>query len=155
MFSFLSPKFQPRQQPQQPKRVFKSTVAAPIEAESRDNYNVSRKVVGTDACAKVGLDKLGITNPTTIHRNLTFQELFEHEQANNEGVVAKAEYGDTFTVYTGKYTGRSPKDKWVVLNEGSESAENIDWNEINQSTTPEVFDELYDKAVAHFNTLDR
>lgn len=86
---------------------------------------------------------------------MTFQELFEHEQANNEGVVASAEYGDTFTVYSGKYTGRSPKDKWVVYNEGSQSAENIDWNEINQATTPEVFDELYDKAVAHFNTLDK
>jgi ATP-dependent phosphoenolpyruvate carboxykinase len=58
-------------------------------------------------------------------------------------------------VYTGKYTGRSPKDKWVVLNPGSESAENIDWNNINRSTSPEVFDELYDKAVDHFNTLDK
>lgn len=112
-------------------------------------------MIGTDACAKVGIDSLGITNPTTIYRNLTFQELYEHEQANNEGKVAKAEYGDTFTVYTGKYTGRSPKDKWVVLNEGSQSAENIDWNNINRSTEPWVFDELYDKAVDHFNTLDK
>jgi phosphoenolpyruvate carboxykinase (ATP) len=86
---------------------------------------------------------------------LTFQELYEHEQANSEGIVAKAEYGDTFTVYTGKYTGRSPKDKWIVLNEGSQSAENVDWNDINRSTTPEVFDELYDKAIAYFNTLDK
>lgn len=148
-----------RQRPQQPKKFFKSTIAAPLEteaeAESRDTYNVAQHVDGTDACSKVGLDSLGITNPTTIYRNLTFQELFEHEQANNEGVVASAEYGDTFTVYSGKYTGRSPKDKWVVYNEGSQSAENIDWNEINQATTPEVFDELYDKAVAHFNTLDK
>lgn len=90
-----------------------------------------------------------------IHRNLTYQELFEHEQANNEGIVAKAEYGNTFTVDTGKYTGRSPKDKWVVLNPGSQSAENIDWNDINQPCEPWVFDELYAKAVDHFNTLDR
>jgi phosphoenolpyruvate carboxykinase (ATP) len=116
---------------------------------------VSQNVQGTDACSKVGLDKLGITKPSLVHRNLTFQELFEHEQANDEGVVAKAEYGDTFKVDTGKYTGRSPKDKWMVLNPGSESAENIDWNDINQSCEPWVFDELYDKAVAHFNTLDR
>ena len=100
--------------------------------ESRDTYNVSRHVEGTDACLKVGLDKLGITNPSLIHRNMTYQELFEHEQANNEGVVAKAEYGDTFAVDTGKYTGRSPKDKWVVYNPGSESAENIDWNDMKK-----------------------
>lgn len=89
-----------------------------------------------------------------MYRNLSYPELFEHEQRNKEGVVAKAEYGDTFTVDTGKYTGRSPKDRWIVYNEGSETAEHIDWNNINQSTTPEVFDELFDKAIAHFNTRD-
>jgi phosphoenolpyruvate carboxykinase (ATP) len=125
-----------------------------VAAESRDTYQISSTVTGTDACKKVGIDTLGITGPSTIYRNLSYQELFEHEQANKEGVVAKAEYGDTFTVDTGKFTGRSPKDKWVVLNEGSDSAEHIDWNDINQHTKPEVFDELYDKAVAHFNTRE-
>jgi len=124
------------------------------EAESRDTYNVSRTVEGTDACMKVGLDKLGITGITTLYRNLTYQQLYEHEQKNEEGVVAKAEYGDTFAVDTGKFTGRSPKDKFIVLNEGSESEANIDWNDINQPTTPEVFKDLYDKAVAHFNTRE-
>lgn len=124
------------------------------QKEDRNTYNVSRHVKGADACKTVGLTNLGITKPTTLYRNLTYQELFEHEQANNEGVVAKAEYGDTFAIDTGKYTGRSPKDKWVVLNKGSDTAENIDWNEINMATTPEVFDELYDKAVAYFNTRE-
>jgi len=139
-------------------KAFQSTAAAIPPAgqgESRETYKVSQHVVGTDACVKVGLNSLGITGPTTIHRNLNFQELFEHEQANNEGKVAAASNGDTFTVYTGKYTGRSPKDKWIVYNEGSQSAEHVDWNDINQATTPEVFDELYDKAVAHFNTLEK
>ena len=116
---------------------------------------MSKTLVGPSACAEAGIDKLGITGPTTIYKNLTYQELFEHEVANKEGVVASAEYGDTFAVDTGKFTGRSPKDKWLVLNEGSDSAKHVDWNNINQATTPEVFQELYDKAVAHFNTLDR
>ena len=115
---------------------FQSSAAAVAAAESskegRDAYKVSRTVVGTDACLKVGLDKLGITNPSTLYRNLSYPELFEHEQANNEGVVANAEYGPTFAVDTGKYTGRSPKDRWLVMNPGSETAENIDWNNINQ-----------------------
>jgi ATP-dependent phosphoenolpyruvate carboxykinase len=98
---------------------------------------------------------LGITEIPTVYKNLTYPELFEHEKANNEGVVAKAEYGDVFTVDTGKYTGRSPKDRWIVLNPGSETEANIDWNSINQATTPEVYDELYEKAVAHFNTVDK
>jgi len=123
-------------------------------ATSRDDYNVAQIVQGPDACQKVGLSKLGITKVKTLYRNLGYEQLFEHEQRNREGVVAKAEYGDTFTVDTGKYTGRSPKDKFFVRNVGSESDMNLDWNKINQPTTPEVFKELYDKAVAHFNTRE-
>ena len=140
----------------------KSTAASPpqndqlrFDTAGRDAYNVSRTFEGPDACAKVGIDKkLGISSVKTIYRNLTYPQLFDHEQANNEGVVAQAEYGPTFTVDTGKYTGRSPKDRWIVLNPGSETAEHIDWNNINMATTPEVYDELYNKAVAHFNTRD-
>jgi len=122
---------------------------------ARCSYNVSQTLEGTNSCSQVGIDKVGITNPTTVYRNLTYQELFDHEQANNEGVVAEAEYGSTFAVSTGKFTGRSPKDKFVVLNPGSQSAEHMDWNDINQPTSPEVFDELQDKAVDYFNTLDK
>jgi len=132
---------------------FKSSIPD-VSLEGRNAYNISRTVTGANACTEVGIDKLGITNISTLHRNLKYEELFEHEQRNGEGVVAKAEYGDTFTVDTGKYTGRSPKDRWIVKNIGSESAENIDWNSINMPTKPEVFDELYEKAVAHFNTRE-
>ena len=70
------------------------------------------------ATEKIGLDKLGIHGPEVIHHNLSYDDLFEHEVKNGEGEVAKAEYGDTFTVDTGKFTGRSPSDKWIVLNKG-------------------------------------
>jgi phosphoenolpyruvate carboxykinase (ATP) len=130
-------------------------MAAASSLEGRNAYQISETVTGTDACKKLGLDKqLGITNPSTLYHNLSYQELFDHEVKNKEGHVAKAEYGATFTVDTGKYTGRSPKDRWIVLNPGSETAANIDWNEINQSTTPQVFDELVAKAVKYFNTRD-
>ena len=102
----------------------------------------------------MGINQLGITGPEVIHRNLSYPELFEHEKRNEEGVVAKAEYGDTFTVDTGLFTGRSPKDKWIVKNIGSESDANLWWGDVNQPTTPEVFDDLYEKAISHFNTLD-
>jgi len=122
--------------------------------DSRCSYNVSQTLRGVNACSKVGIDKIGISKPTTVYRNMNYHELFEHEQANHEGVVAAAEYGATFAVSTGKFTGRSPKDKFVVFNPGSQSAENMDWNEINQPTSPEVFDELQEKAVEYFNTLE-
>jgi phosphoenolpyruvate carboxykinase (ATP) len=82
--------------------------------DPRDDYKVARTFEGTDACLKAGISPLGITGPSLVYRNLTFQELFDHEVANNEGFVAAADNGDTFTVDTGKFTGRSPKDKWIV-----------------------------------------
>lgn len=42
-----------------------------------------------------------------------------------------------------------------MKNIGSESDANIDWGSVNQPTSPEVFDELYEKAVNHFNALDK
>jgi len=124
-----------------------------IDDHIRGDYNSSSVIEGADACAKAGISNLGINGPSTIYKNQTFEELFQHEVANNEGKVAHTR--DTFTVDTGKFTGRSPKDKWIVKNIGSESDANIDWGNVNQPTSPEVFDELYEKAVNHFNTLDK
>ena len=70
---------------------------------------------------KVGIDSLGIVNPQAVHHNLSYPELFQHEKANKEGVVMNAKYGNTFAIDTGKFTGRSPSDKWIVKNIGSES----------------------------------
>lgn len=136
-------------------QVRKKSTAAKVDVDPRDTYDISETISGSDACTKVGIDKLGISGPDTIYHNLTFQELFDHEVANEEGQVANAEYGNTFTVDTGKFTGRSPKDKWMVLNRGSETEDNIDWGAVNQATSPEVFDELYDKAVNYFNTKEK
>lgn len=119
------------------------------------NYNISKTITGPDTCKEVGIDNLGINNASTVYKNLTFEELFAHEKANGEGVIAKAEYGDTFTVDTGKFTGRSPKDKWIVQNVGSESDKNMWWGDVNQPITPEIFDDLYDTAINHMNSKEK
>jgi len=130
--------------------------ALPIEEDPiRGDYDSSATYSGPDACTRAGIASLGINGPSTIYKNQTFEELFQHEVANAEGEVVDAEYGDTFCVDTGKFTGRSPKDKWIVKNIGSESESLIDWGDVNQPTSPEVFEELYEKAVDHFNSLDR
>ena len=101
---------------------------------------------------KYNLTKIGITNPTKINYNLCHGDLFEHEVDNNEGTVFHTKYGETFGVDTGKFTGRSPKDKWIV--KSTESGKNIWWGDINQPTTPKVFDSILNKATNHFNKLD-
>ncbi|KAL7547032.1 hypothetical protein ACHAWF_010345 [Thalassiosira exigua] len=130
--------------------------ALPLEEDPiRGGYDSSAIYAGPAACDRAGIAGLGVTGPTTIYKNQTFEELHRHEVANGEGEVASAEYGDTFAVDTGKFTGRSPGDKWLVKNVGSESDANVDWGNVNQATTPEVFDELYEKAVNYFNTKDK
>lgn len=59
----------------------------------------------------------------------------------------------TFTVDTGKFTGRSPNDKWFVIQPPSEN--NIWWGPVNRGITPMAFDELYNLSVAHINSLDK
>lgn len=44
-------------------------------------------------------------------------------------------------IRTGKFTGRSPKDRFIVKDE--ETKETVHWNEINQPLSPEHFDRLY------------
>jgi phosphoenolpyruvate carboxykinase (ATP) len=85
--------------------------------------------------------ELGIENIIKIFYNLSYQELFEHEVKNNEG--AETTLG-AFTVDTGIFTGRSPKDKYFVRQEPS--SKYIAWGNINKPITKELFDELLTKA---------
>ena len=119
-----------------------------------DSYNVGKVLQGSEGCHQSGIDKLGINSTPTVYLNLQYEKLQEHEKENNEAAVAKAKYGETMTVDTGKFTGRSPKDRFIVNNPGSESSKNIDWNDINKPIAPNVFDELYKQAVDYFNGID-
>lgn len=108
----------------------------------------------SNATKKVGINSLGITNPSIIHHNLNYDELYKHEVKNNEGIIMKTKYGDTFAVNTGKFTGRSPKDKWIVKNINSKSDSNINWGKVNQPISDDIFEDLYSKAINHFNELN-
>jgi phosphoenolpyruvate carboxykinase (ATP) len=109
-------------------------------------------------CAAAGIDVLGITKPKVVYKNLSYDELRAHEVKNHEGVVTT--HGGTsdtdgcFTVDTGIFTGRSPKDKFIVKAPGTASEKNIWWGSVNQPMKAEVFDELMDDAVAYYNSLD-
>ena len=95
-----------------------------------------------------GLESFGL-KPKTVYRNLPIEKLVEHTIANNEGVMGMN--GATMC-NTGKFTGRSPKDKYFV-DEG-EASKNIWWGPVNQKVTEETFDKLMAKAVAHFDGAD-
>jgi len=92
-----------------------------------------------------GIEKLGL-QPAVVHRNLPVEKLVEHTLLNGEGVMGP---GGATMCNTGKFTGRSPKDKYFV-DEG-EASENIWWGPVNQKISEEVFDKLLGKVVAGFN----
>ncbi|MCL4151274.1 UNVERIFIED_CONTAM: hypothetical protein GTU68_023787 [Idotea baltica] len=55
-------------------------------------------------------------------------------------------------VDTGEFTGRSPKDRFVVQDSITENA--VDWNEINIPFDSDKFDALYDKVANYLNQQD-
>ena len=71
--------------------------------------------------AAIDLTKYGITGTTEIVHNPSYEVLFEEEtKASNEGYeVGQNTELDTVNVMTGVFTGRSPKDKYIVMDENS------------------------------------
>ena len=59
-----------------------------------------------------GIEKLGIVNPKAVYRNLTPAQLTEAALRRGEGKLSNT---GALVVTTGKYTGRSPKDKFILL----------------------------------------
>ncbi|EQC38163.1 phosphoenolpyruvate carboxykinase [ATP] [Saprolegnia diclina VS20] len=96
------------------------------------------------------LETVGLKTTGQVFRNLSYAEIAEHELKNGEGVFVK---NGTFKVDTGKFTGRSPKDKYFV--EQAPSKDNIWWGSINQPMKPEVFDELHDVVKQHYNAAEK
>ena len=96
---------------------------------------------------ELDLSKYGISGNFEILHNPSYEVLFQEEMSpENEG-FEKAKLTDTgaVAVYTGKFTGRSPKDKFIV--EDDITRDTIWWDgTINRPTTPEVFDYCKDLA---------
>jgi len=77
-----------------------------------------------------------------VYYNLTEPALVEAALKRGEGSLGK---GGAFLVTTGKFTGRSPKDKHVVK---TDSVADSIWWENNAEMSPEGFDALYQDMIA-------
>ncbi|WP_135500954.1 phosphoenolpyruvate carboxykinase [Roseovarius aestuariivivens] len=89
------------------------------------------------------LEDQGITGLGEVHYNLIEPALIEAALKKGEGRLGQ---GGTFLVSTGKFTGRSPKDKHVVK---TDSVADSIWWDNNAPMTPAAFDALYDDMIAH------
>ncbi|MEW9502832.1 phosphoenolpyruvate carboxykinase (ATP) [Jeotgalibacillus marinus] len=84
-----------------------------------------------------------------VHRNLSVPKLVEKVLERKEGTLTST---GAIKAETGTYTGRSPKDKFTV--DEPTSRELVDWGNVNQPISVEIFEELYSKVMNHLQDLE-
>ena len=102
--------------------------------------------------ATLDLSKYGITGAVEVLHNPSYEVLFEEEtKAGLEGYeVGQVTELDTVNVMTGIYTGRSPKDKFFVMNEASKDTvwwTSEEYKNDNKPVSEEAWADLKAKAV--------
>ena len=90
-----------------------------------------------------GLEHHGIRPGDRVHWNQTPPALYEETIRRGDGQLA---YGGPLSVATGEYTGRSPKDKFIVRDENTQAAV---WWGGNSPMEPEAFERLHADFIAH------
>ena len=96
----------------------------------------------------LNLDNIGLGNLTNLYLNCSNEELVE-DIVLNGGVVG---LNGAAMVDTGKFTGRSPKDRYIV--DEITSNEEIWWGEVNKKISENTFDLLFEKIISYFNSND-
>ncbi|CAN5127132.1 phosphoenolpyruvate carboxykinase (ATP) [soil metagenome] len=98
---------------------------------------------------KSALVNLGLQNAENVHYQLTPEELTEQTLTRGEGVL-----NDTgaLVINTGEFTGRSPKDKFIVKDSITENT--VHWNDFNLPIEGKYFDQLYTKMIKHLESKE-
>jgi phosphoenolpyruvate carboxykinase (ATP) len=92
--------------------------------------------------------RLGLKSVESIHYQLSPEELVMDALRIGEGVL-----NDTgaLVIRTGEFTGRSPKDKFIVKDDTSASS--VHWNDFNIPIEPKYFDIIYKKVINYLDKL--
>ena len=81
-----------------------------------------------------------------VHYQLSSDELHALTLEKKQGIVSSL---GAISVHTGEFTGRSPKDRFIVKDELTK--DEVWWSEINLPFDPDMFDVLYDKVTAYLS----
>ncbi len=92
-----------------------------------------------------GIENHGIHKASRVNWNLSPAELIEQTISKGQGSLADS---GGLVVSTGEFTGRSPKDKFVVRDDTT--AKKVWWGSVNQEFEPAAFDRLEKKITAYF-----
>lgn len=96
-----------------------------------------------------GIENYGIVNCTAVYRNLPVAKLVEKALTRGEGTLSNT---GALVVKTGKYTGRSANDKFIVDSEGVHNE--IAWGKVNKPISQERFDAIYAKLIAYLQNRE-
>ncbi len=92
------------------------------------------------------LEGLGITTNQPVHWNLSPEELTEATIKKGQGVLSDR---GALAIKTGKFTGRSPKDRFIVNDAVTQTT--VDWGAVNQPFSSDKFDRLAQKVSAYLS----
>ncbi len=95
------------------------------------------------------LGEYQLKNLRQVYWNSGTAQLLELAIQRGEGELAA---NGAFVVRTGQFTGRSPKDKYIVREPGTESK--VNWGAVNQPMSPESFDRLYGRLTEFLENRD-
>ena len=119
------------------------------------NFNPMKKVFKKNNSSYRFLNNILVSNGimnsnANIFFNLNYDEIRKHEEKNMEGIEMS---NGVFSIDTGEFTGRSPKDKYIVKN--NKSSNFIDWGKVNQPMEELVFEDLENQVKNYYSTLDK
>lgn len=97
-----------------------------------------------------GLENHGFTNLANVYWNYSTASLVEEAICRFEGELSA---DGAFIANTGKHTGRSPNDKFMVHYPELDDKP-IWWGKVNAPISPEKFEQLYNKMLAYYQGRD-
>ena len=103
-----------------------------------------KNVQQTGKPSSFGLENHGLENLMGAHWNLSIPALYQHSLQRGESELAA---GGGLVVTTGEYTGRSPKDKYIV--DEPQNTGNIWWGPVNNKISPEHFNTMRNRMLAY------
>ena len=103
--------------------------------------SIPTMMISTDELVKIGLKV-----SDNIHYQLTPEELTEQSLQRGEGELNDS---GALVIKTGKFTGRSPKDKFVVKDNLTEGT--VNWNDFNIAIEEKYFHQLHKKMVDYLD----
>ena len=103
-------------------------------------------MVGKNQATKtISVEKYGIKN-AKVKYQLSSEELHNETLQKDQGKEAAS---GALAVNTGEFTGRSPKDRFIVKDDVTR--DKVWWGNINIPFPPDMFDRLYDKVVNYLS----